>query len=166
MAESLRGGEGIETFVRGFYFLSRFFAELLDGAADGRNRFPLGDNEGNQHFPGVLAEDSYAFAVVRGFREESVFRRNLISKGTVVKGQVEIGLPDVIPYVSGAGNSIMHAFDMRNIEHMAARDEAEDSRGYFQGSEALAAVYDFIEVEIVADECIHNEFLQVIQNQD
>ena len=60
----------------------------------------------------------------------------------------------------------MDAFDMGNIEHMAAGDEAEFSRAYFHSPEALSAVYHFIEVEIVTDECVHNEFLAVIQRQE
>lgn len=92
-------GESIETFAGGLYFLSGFPAELFHRAADGGNRFPLGNNEGDEHFPGVLPEDPDSFAVTGRFREERVFGRNLISQGSVVKGQVEIGLPDVIPDV-------------------------------------------------------------------
>jgi len=49
---------------------------------------------------------------------------------------------------------------------MAAGDEAEFSRAYFHSPEALSAVYHFIEVEIVTDEYVHNEFLAVIQRQE
>ena len=81
-----------------------------------------------------------------------------VSDGFIVFGQIEIGLPQVIPQVWGAGHIITYTLYMAYVENMAAGDEAEKAVIYFDCPEALATVYDFIKIKFVPDKNMHGFF--------
>ena len=86
--------KGIERFLRGPYFAAVPLAEELHHGTDGRDAFALGDDEGDQCFPGVLAQNADTGADLGGLRQEGVLRRDGVADVPVIAVQIEVWPPD------------------------------------------------------------------------
>lgn len=114
-------------------------AEFLDGAADGRDAFALGDDEADEHLPGVLAQNAQPGAVAAGRLQVGVPFEAAGPEGRIVGIQVKISPPEGVELRPGAGkHKGVRRIAGPDLQIPAAGDQRPAGRG-LPHTEALTA---------------------------